>query len=176
MGEWDYPCIRPTPHPTALACRVGCAALGQGVHSRSSFPPPPLPLTQGGTGGGFCGGTISLENFVFKEGGEIFPWRILGVSASAGAHVRGPAGLPAQGRLGRVGGGGSLRPWPYLALLECCLGGRTVRPHGGAPVPHSAAGDRRHGLRWGLPMYHAPVCPLLWGRRLEQRILLNVVK
>ena len=42
-----------------------------------------------GTGGGI----ISWENFVFKEGGEIFPWRNLGVSAGAGAHARGPAGL-----------------------------------------------------------------------------------
>ena len=44
-------------------------------------------------GGGDFVGIILWENFVFKEGGEIFPWRNLGVSAGAGAHARGPAGL-----------------------------------------------------------------------------------
>ena len=44
-------------------------------------------------GGGDFVGIILWENFVFKEGGENFPWRNLGVSAVAGAHARGPAGL-----------------------------------------------------------------------------------
>ena len=37
----------------------------------------------GGGGGGvhFGRGIISRGNFVFKEGGDIFPWRNLGVSA-----------------------------------------------------------------------------------------------
>ena len=36
---------------------------------------------KGGGGVGFGRGIILWENFVFKEGGEIFPWRSLGVSA-----------------------------------------------------------------------------------------------
>ena len=32
--------------------------------------------------GQFRAGTISWEIFVFKEGDEIFPWRILGLSAA----------------------------------------------------------------------------------------------
>ena len=44
-----------------------------------------IPLEGGGlaTGGGgsFRAGTISLESFVFKEGGEIFPGRNLGAFA-----------------------------------------------------------------------------------------------
>ena len=34
-----------------------------------------------GGGGGLRGGTISWENFVLKEGGEIFPWQSSGVLA-----------------------------------------------------------------------------------------------
>ena len=54
-------------------------------------------------GGGVRGGTISWENFGFKEGGEILPLRNSGVSAGAGVHAREPAGQPAQGSPGRVG-------------------------------------------------------------------------
>ena len=55
---------------------------------------PPEPQ---GTGGTSWGGQVRFE------GGEILPCRNLGVSAGA-AHARGPAGLRAQGSLGRVGG------------------------------------------------------------------------
>ena len=69
-------------------------------------------------------GTISWENFVFTEIGEIFSRRLL---AGAGAHAWGPAGLPPLGQPGERGG----RPYALAllwALLEGGLGGRMVRP------------------------------------------------
>ena len=108
-------------------------------------------------GGDFRGETVLWENFVCKEG-DNFPWRNLGVSAGVEVHARGPAGVPYQGSLGIVGVVHTLLA--LWALLECCLGGRTVRPpRGGAPVPLYAAYSLWHGLRWGLPVYRAPFCP-----------------
>ena len=90
--------------------------------------------------GQFREGTISWENFVFKEGGKFFPLRNLGVSAGVGAHARAPAACPPRAVWGEWGA--PIRLWLCWALLECCLGGRTVRPRGGAPVPRYAAAGR----------------------------------
>ena len=83
---------------TASPRRVRTPVLkGKGVSCEGG--PGPIP-----GGGGFPWEDNFVGKSVFKEGGEIFPWRNLGVSAGAGAHARGPARLPAQGSLGRVGG------------------------------------------------------------------------
>ena len=53
-------------------------------------------------GGNFVGGQFHGRLFVFKEGGEIFPWRHLGVGGIYGTKS------PPQGYGGGVWGGGGV--------------------------------------------------------------------
>ena len=74
-----------------------------------------------GRGGYRGGGFISWENFVFKEGVKIVRWPNLGVAA-----LWGQPACPPRAAWGEWGA--FIRPWPWWALLKCCLGGRMMRP------------------------------------------------
>ena len=105
-----------------------------GLHS----PDHRMRVQRGGGGGGLVGG-----QFCGKTSWWRFPppRRNLGVPAGAAAHARGPAGLPAQGSLGRKGG-----VHTHMALLgptRVVLGWNDGAPTRRRPEARPALGTAR---------------------------------
>ena len=110
-------------------------------------------------GGGLHGGTILWENLVFEEGGEMSPWRNLGVSAGTGAHAWGQlACLPRAAS----GEGGIHTLMALLGPAQVLLGWEDSVP----PQRSPSAALRRRGAAGAMAcsvdclcsMPHSPPC------------------
>ena len=120
---------------------------------------PSCQVNKGGLGGGgdFVGGGNFMGKFRLDGRAAKFPpRRNLGVAAGAGAHARSQPACPPRAAWGEWGA--FISPWPWWALRECCLGGRTVRPPWRSP--RAALRRLQPVARPALGTAHV-LCPIL---------------